>query len=78
MSEQVWQPIETAPKDGTSILVAAPGGVVTEASWSSRDNGWFDAYGLREDPWEGNKLHPTHWMPLPEPPPALAAPARPE
>jgi hypothetical protein len=62
---EAWQPIETAPKDGSSIL----------AIWRWGDNpdngaethmvvrwcGWWDAQGFTQP-------EPTHWMPLPEPP----------
>lgn len=60
MSE--WQPIETAPKDGTDILVGFAGQdrppVVV---------GWFDDW-LEYDSVNILKGKPTHWMPLPEPP----------
>ena len=64
-----WQPIETAPKDGTTVLLYAPG-------WDSPKTGW--TYG--KDEWQdcpyshkGSKNYlPTHWMPLP------AAPAKQE
>lgn len=61
-----WQPIETAPKDGSWILVSDPSGTwmdsarFYEGAWCS----WpttICQYGPEEDP-------PTHWMPLPEPP----------
>ena len=86
MSEEMtWRPIETAPKDGTEILVC--GGTFSDdcdwsdtaypysgyaiVQWDGQDNG---------HPWEGHPCHdgdgyrnhaPTHWMPLPAPP-ALA------
>jgi hypothetical protein len=60
-----WRPIETAPKDGSSIL----------AIWRWGDNpdngaethmvvrwcGWWDAQGFTQP-------EPTHWMPLPPAP----------
>jgi hypothetical protein len=71
-----WQPIETAPKDGT--LVVLVGKIVdgwaqpTRAcvgSWSFEQRppyfvaGWaFVAPGYIAE------FNPTHWMPLPEPP----------
>ena len=74
MSE--WQPIDTAPDDGTTILVyRADSGVFTahyveeDAHLASAMNPpegdyfWFSTCGddLTAD-------MPTHWMPLPEPP----------
>ena len=70
----IWQLIETAPKDGTSILLCvAPFeplvGRFDEAL------GWVD-FGAdeydndRRELWidSGEKYAPTHWMPLPPPP----------
>lgn len=65
MSE--WQPIETAPKDGQSLLVWCPirnrGGRATVAYW---DDYWSLTHpgGWAED----DDCDPTHWMPLPAPP----------
>jgi hypothetical protein len=64
-----WISIETAPKDGRSILVWAPGQEPEKAIWDSQPdcNCWcIDVVG----PWECNPLYfvPTHWMPLPLPP----------
>lgn len=61
MSE--WQPIETAPKDGTEVLVyAAEDHYITKAEFF--DNHW------RELSYEGygQYLYPTYWMPIPDPP----------
>jgi hypothetical protein len=56
-----WQPIETAPRDGTEVLVF------------TREIGqmvvFFDAGLWREKAnWLGLKNPPTYWMPLPKPP----------
>lgn len=58
---QAWRPIETAPTNGTYIIVAKPGMPAWEARMGRR--GW---YCLR---FGFSKAHsPTHWMPLPAPP----------
>jgi hypothetical protein len=57
-----WQPIETAPKDGTWCLIWLIYNAAVVAFWDEEDQGW---YGI------GNKIKPdevTHWMPMPEPP----------
>jgi hypothetical protein len=73
-----WQSIETAPKDGTPILVGRgrvnlgdgtyKDGIVLEAQWDANELGWyFGGYvggWLKVDP----EHPPTHWQPLPEPP----------
>lgn len=63
-SEQTtgWRPIETAPRDGTMILVGRwDQGLATVYGdhWAEDPGCWYDSSGLFE---------PTHWMPLPEPP----------
>jgi hypothetical protein len=57
-----WWPIETAPRDGTTILVYEPGFFHT-AAWEANEfkAGWTNASGS----WLGDV---THWMPLPGPP----------
>lgn len=62
---QAWQPIETAPKDGTNIL-----GCVQAVQRSQGEMFW---YKDRWVTWDGENhtrtvMYPTHWMPLPEPP----------
>lgn len=63
-----WQPIETAPKDGTHLLAYRPGWHMAEAWWRADvpDAGW-GGYGWFYPSWD----QPTHWQPLP------AAPAQP-
>lgn len=55
-----WQPMETAPKDGTCVLGYDAVGYVVCAFCASMA-GWLI---------EGTDtvVHPTHWMPLPAPP----------
>lgn len=53
-----WQPIETAPTDGDTVIIHDKGFVAEgHYAWGS----WWDnaTECLR---------NPTHWMPLPEPP----------
>jgi len=66
-----WQPIETAPRDGTEIDIYIPEleQRYPDAYWCSIENCWcWDLQGL-----EGKRINftatpPTHWMPLPKPP----------
>lgn len=71
-----WKPIETAPKDETSIL-AAVDDRVTMISWhenagDERYTGWCEARyengGVLYDLVNVLYGDPTHWMPLPSPP----------
>ena len=66
MSE--WKGIETAPKDGTRVIVNDPkspgAGEVTVGSYDPDDERWGD------DAARGFPIYPTHWQPLPEPPEA--------
>ena len=68
-----WQPIETAPKDGTYIdlWVSGPynkGCRITDC-WFECGQWWKD-YGrdgeLKADQMKGDE--PTHWMPIPDGP----------
>jgi len=54
-----WQPIATAPRDGTRILLYMPGKI------ASVYEGWLNELYMKLDSRGGN---PTHWMPLPEEP----------
>lgn len=69
MSE--WQKIETAPKDGTHVIVAVMG-VVGEARFYVEDGpeheGWYWADQHWTDAVGGEPFFPRHWQPLPEPP----------
>lgn len=77
-----WQPIETAPKDGSWLLLA--GGViyygwdgdtrpaVVIAQWSTEFNGGHDdgkwQFAWYDGGYYGEYEHPTHWMQAPAPP----------
>lgn len=72
-----WQPIESAPKDGTKILAienftyewedengvakTRPGDWCV-VSWHPQHEEWI-GFGMML-----SSFTPTHWMPLPEPP----------
>ena len=64
-----WQPIETAPKDGTAVLLNCP----TFYFGAGVYLGWWDG-SLFQVCTEGASEHPysddgaTHWRPLPEAP----------
>jgi hypothetical protein len=76
----MWQPIETAPRDGTIIDVWL-------GNVSKSDADFYCSPGTRRSPawsWRGDRFRPlgglpgfemmttfvkpTHWMPLPNPP----------
>lgn len=60
-----WQPIETAPKDGTHVLTFVremPNPICV--GWYQEDNDDGEIVGT----WRDDGGSPTHWMPLPEPP----------
>jgi hypothetical protein len=65
-----WQPIETAPKDETWVMIyskqlGTPPFAI--AFWSEKDAKWFDVDWKFHSIFVGLTI--THWMPLPEPPP---------
>lgn len=73
-----WQPIETAPKDGTSIILCRgadadglpiePLGLFCQcAAWWGDEGGRWVVYADQiQDP--DLFFAPTHWMPIPDPP----------
>jgi len=68
-----WQPIETAPKDGTTILVCDAAKQISLVNWeyvTGYENTNIGPDGWRSDACRdfGGFEDPTHWMPLPEPP----------
>lgn len=80
--EREWQPIESAPKDGTPIIAFPDkqiGGVLGGVGWTVARyrEGWVSG-GFSGTPnkqvsgwWEGGLFmgpQPTHWQPLPEGP----------
>jgi hypothetical protein len=94
-----WQPIETAPKDGTCVVLFVPGGVdrqfygvpdavkhiclgffgssaaefITREDWKAIDH---ESQIFSGSEYTGSwqeysfvSVAPSHWQPLPEPPP---------
>lgn len=72
-----WQPIETAPKDGTAVDVWCNGCRYPDAEFrfevewdeDGGEQGWCHNLSDYETVrWWLIDPQPTHWMPLPEPP----------
>ena len=65
LARRKWEPIETAPMDGTVILGYALGEMTT-VYWIPNNQYWTlnRAGAFAED----GEWWPTHWQPLPEPP----------
>lgn len=66
-----WQPIETAPRDGTQIIMFnAMDNVAVIGSWSKHNHvpvwGWIRPVEIYGEEVDG--FIPTHWMPLPAAP----------
>jgi hypothetical protein len=67
-----WQPIETAPKNGTSLILGAIGEKAVLGFWSQRRTYWL-RLGAQVGAQAEDRIYPTHWMPLPDPPAAIRA-----
>jgi hypothetical protein len=70
-AEQKWLPIETAPKDGESVILGFKD-FSAEGFWMDdparnhwRETGWFFS---DDDILTGHPTHPTYWQPLPATP----------
>ena len=90
----MWQPIETAPRDATAILVMRdiwPGARSGRAEECNGRNTYVAAWWPDERGGQGAwicymdavldpecPVEPTHWMPLPDAPGAQPAPSVPE
>lgn len=69
LSGNDWQPIQSAPKDGTRILVTQESsetylgdeGPFHHVAWWQTDN--FNVTEFMDR--DGRRISPTHWMPLP-------------
>jgi hypothetical protein len=73
-----WQPIETAPKDGTHIIGYDPSDSIYAGvkgiHWIPEEKRMFDGHEITRKGYWAKSVHdccvekPTHWMPLPKPP----------
>ena len=62
-----WQPIETAPRDGTKVLIWIPDRGALFKTTGMHVARYVSQYELWSMPGLGG-LVPTHWMRLPTPP----------
>jgi hypothetical protein len=71
MSED-WQPIETAPQDGSWILLCTTDGKMAVCTWDKLSYNWEKqwVYGPNghEHSFRSGFYEATHWKPLPTPP----------
>lgn len=70
MSENSWQPMDSAPRDGTPLLLfarskRATASVVLVGWFGGDDLGWIEGCFTPNNP---VGIVPTAWMPLPDPP----------
>ena len=74
-----WQPIETAPKDGTPILGARVCEYMDGSTYMDGAIVMYERDGIGHTGWAymgflvsmvGSDVAPTHWLPLPAPPEA--------
>jgi len=73
-----WLPIESAPKDGTAILVYGPDllrevdGHCAVVRWQTNEHStipWWTISDGKFGPYDLRGPSPTHWQPLTAPPP---------
>lgn len=55
-----WQPIDTAPRDGTAILGYEPGSGMAVCKYMTTIDRFTDCHGYI--------IYASRWQPLPEPP----------
>jgi len=75
-----WKTIETAPRDGSDILLNV-GGTVVIGRWVDDERRSFgEVVSKRQEwvchvsaTWSPVKIEPSHWMALPEPPVVAAS-----
>ena len=74
IAEKEWRPIETAPRDGTYILVMCKNAIVANVyRWDAEYDDWtddtlFSKHAVKVgDAWEQLGVL-KYWLPLPQPP----------
>lgn len=62
-----WRPMETAPADGTNLLLLNRAGNVAAGLWqdSLLGAGWFLRGGSRPDVFFNDNFGPVGWLPIP-------------
>lgn len=76
MNDMNWKPIQTVPKDGTTVLVYFTSYGAVTVRWCDEDgnpNGRWATWHVddyKHGPYAMRvaSFYATHWMPLPEPP----------
>lgn len=68
-----WQPIETAPKDETPVILYIPpgtyrSGFMCSAHWTKHNIEYWHVDDNKNEPYPLRGGSPTHWHLLPEPP----------
>ena len=63
-----WQPIETAPRDGSIIIAFHAAWTRPSAVWWETTQGGGGQWMFDSDDSERAKPEPTHWQSLPAPP----------
>jgi len=70
-----WQPIETAPKDSTCVLVITAGkdtratiAYYQDDKYAQKPRPYWQRVSFLNSVLQCRSCPPTHWMPLPPPP----------
>lgn len=72
MEREEWQPIETAPMDGSFVVLYGyfekTFGVINDNPHEFRLGKWNNNFEEWVDSWDVGGFPATHWKPLPQPP----------